>query len=60
MKECQFCAHMAGAETGIRMKCGFAGCKNSAHPICAYINGCKFWARRDQERQKLDIVYHCK
>lgn len=45
---------------GIRMKCGFAGCDSSSHPICAYINGCKFWVRRDSIKKKLDISYHCK
>ena len=59
-QECEFCCNTPGAETGIRMRCCFAGCNNSAHPICAYINGCKFWIKRDNKNEKLITSYYCK
>lgn len=50
---CIFCLGSSGGDMGMRFKCGVEGCESSMHPICAYINGSKFFVKKSSDEKKL-------
>jgi len=51
---------LPSSQIGIKMECSYPNCKNSAHPICAYTNGCKFNIKREENGQNIKVNYECK
>ena len=51
---------LPSSQIGIKMECSYPNCKNSAHPICAYTNGCKFNIKRRDNSQTIKAEYECK
>jgi hypothetical protein len=57
---CIFCSPSQGADSGMQFKCSFNNCNESMHPICAYINGCKFEVKKNLKEKSLDVKVFCK